>query len=273
MHANVSTTSSSDIDVSAPLGITLTPIGGPTALIEYAGLRLLTDPTFDDAGTYPTGGRALQKLAGPARRFSHLGAIDAVLLSHDQHPDNLDHTGRRALGTAGAVLTTTQAAERLDVRAVGLVPGDEHHLEAPDGTRITITGLPARHGPEGSEPLTGPVIGFLITAPGRPTVYVSGDNASLDVVADIARRVGPIDVAVLFAGGAQTPLLGDAYLTLTSRQAAIASLLLGRPHTMVLHTDGWAHFTETSSTLPPAFAEVGVADRLVPATAGASIHL
>ena len=28
--------------------LTVTLIGGPTALLEYAGLRLLTDPTFDD---------------------------------------------------------------------------------------------------------------------------------------------------------------------------------------------------------------------------------
>ena len=32
-----------------PLRITY--IGGPTALLELAGLRLLTDPTFDPAGT------------------------------------------------------------------------------------------------------------------------------------------------------------------------------------------------------------------------------
>ena len=33
-----------------------TYIGGPTALLEVSGLRLLTDPTFDSANQeYPTG--------------------------------------------------------------------------------------------------------------------------------------------------------------------------------------------------------------------------
>jgi L-ascorbate metabolism protein UlaG (beta-lactamase superfamily) len=32
--------------------LTLTLIGGPTALIEIDGFRLLTDPTFDLPGTY-----------------------------------------------------------------------------------------------------------------------------------------------------------------------------------------------------------------------------
>jgi L-ascorbate metabolism protein UlaG (beta-lactamase superfamily) len=31
-------------------GLTLTLIGGPTALIEISGFRLLTDPTFDQPG-------------------------------------------------------------------------------------------------------------------------------------------------------------------------------------------------------------------------------
>ena len=34
-----------------PISITL--IGGPTALIEIDGFRLLTDPTFDAPGAYP----------------------------------------------------------------------------------------------------------------------------------------------------------------------------------------------------------------------------
>jgi hypothetical protein len=56
------------------------------------------------------------------------------------------------------------------------------------------------------------VTGFVLSGEGLPTVYVSGDNASLDVVRTIAGRVGPVDVAVLFAGGALAkPLaaLGD----------------------------------------------------------------
>jgi L-ascorbate metabolism protein UlaG (beta-lactamase superfamily) len=42
----------------------ITYIGGPTALLELGGLRLLTDPTFDPAEeVYPTGLYTLRKLA------------------------------------------------------------------------------------------------------------------------------------------------------------------------------------------------------------------
>jgi len=37
-----------------------------------------------------------------------------------------------------------------------------------------------------------------------PTIYVSGDNASLEVVKQIAERFAPVDLALLSAGGART---------------------------------------------------------------------
>jgi L-ascorbate metabolism protein UlaG (beta-lactamase superfamily) len=33
-------------------GLKITLIGGPTALIEIAGFRILTDPTFDEPGEW-----------------------------------------------------------------------------------------------------------------------------------------------------------------------------------------------------------------------------
>ena len=82
----------------------VTHIGGPTALIEFDGWRLLTDPTFDSPGRrYTFGwGSASRKAAGPAIAAADIGPIDAVLLSHDHHADNLDDAGRALLPTAGA---------------------------------------------------------------------------------------------------------------------------------------------------------------------------
>ena len=46
--------------------LSITLIGGPTALIEIDGFRLLTDPTFDAPGAYQLPHVKLEKLAGPA---------------------------------------------------------------------------------------------------------------------------------------------------------------------------------------------------------------
>ncbi|GAA3083560.1 MBL fold metallo-hydrolase [Streptomyces olivoverticillatus] len=245
-------------------------LGGPTALIEFGGIRLLTDPTFDAPGDYPIGQRKLVKTAGPALATAEVGHVDAVLLSHDQHPDNLDTAGRAYAAQAPLVLSTASAQERLGGPVRTLANWESYELA--DGLRVT--GVPAQHGPDGSEDLVGEVTGFVLEGEGLPTVYISGDNASLGVVRQIADRCGPIDIAVLFAGGAQTPLLGEAFLTLSSTDAAKAARLLGARHVVPLHFEHWAHFTQGPDTIrlglraggaggPASSAEARRADRAV----------
>ncbi len=245
--------------------ITVRTFGGPTALIEVGGLRLLTDPTFDPPGDYSVGGtRVLTKTAPTATTPAELGHLDAVLLSHDEHPDNLDRAGRALLADVPLTLTTPSGAKRLGGTARGLAPWEHVELPRPDGGTLTITATPAQHGPDGCEPITGEVVGFVLTAPDLPTVYVSGDNASLPVVKEIASRVGPVDTAVLFAGAARTILFDGALLTLNSEQAAEAARLLGARRVVPVHFEGWGHFTEGRDALVDAFSSAGVDNLLDP---------
>jgi L-ascorbate metabolism protein UlaG (beta-lactamase superfamily) len=253
--------------------LAVTTLGGPTVVLDVGGLRVLVDPTFDAPGEYPIGNRTLVKDAPPAWTPDEVGRVDAVLVSHDQHPDNLDDLGRSFLDRAPHVLTTGAAAGRLGGTAVGLTAWESVDLTRSDGRALRVTATPAQHGPEGTEQLTGPVIGFVLSGEDLPTVYVSGDNASLEIVADVARRLGPIDVAVLFAGGAKTPLLGEEYLTLSSAMAADAVGILGHPRTVVVHIDGWTHVTETLPEVRRAFARAGVARSLVETRHGTTVRL
>jgi L-ascorbate metabolism protein UlaG (beta-lactamase superfamily) len=254
-------------------GLTITVIGGPTALIEVAGLRLLIDPTFDPPGSYAVGSRTLTKTSAPALDVDAVGPIDVVLLSHDQHPDNLDRSGRTVLSRAGLVLTTQSAADRLGGRARALAPWSSVDLTAPGCGQVQVTGVTAQHGPDGTEHLTGEVVGFVLSGDQLPTVYISGDNASLDVVHDVDAHCGPIDIALLFAGAAMTPLIPNAHLTLTSAMAATATEILDRPHVLPLHTDGWDHFSEDGATLRAAFKAAGLGHLLLPSHPGAVVRL
>jgi len=250
-----------------PTPIPVTVFGGPTALIEYVGLRLLTDPTFDDPGDYELGpGLTLTKTAPSATSPKALGQVDAVLLSHDQHPDNLDNLGRAYLQDVPVVLTTRSGAERLASelgdKVQGLAPWQTTQLQGGGGATVTVTSLPAQHGPEGCEPITGEVVGFLLHAEGQPTVYVSGDNASVDVARTIAERVGAVDVAVIFAGAARTPFFDGALVTVDGALAAEVAQVLGASQVVGVHTDSWSHFTETRAQLNEAFAAAGRADLL-----------
>jgi L-ascorbate metabolism protein UlaG (beta-lactamase superfamily) len=236
-----------------------TLVGGPTAVFEHASLRWMTDPAFSPPGEYDY----LTKLSGPALAPDAVGEIDVVLLSHDHHADNLDPAGRAYLPRAGRVLTTAAGAERLGGNAIGLEPWSSVEVQAPDGSVVTVTAVPAQHGPDGSDDITGPVIGFVLASPGADTVYVSGDNASLDVVRTIAERIGTIDVAVLFAGAVQIAQRFDgAYLTLSSDRAAEAARILGARLVIPVHFEGWAHFTQGADALRAAFAGNQVTDVL-----------
>jgi L-ascorbate metabolism protein UlaG (beta-lactamase superfamily) len=244
-------------------------VGGPTAILQYAGLRWLTDPSLSPPGEYEG---ALVKTAAPALDVQALEPIDVVLLSHDHHSDNLDPGGREFLPRASRVLTTLDGARRLGGNATGLQPWSSVELDRPEGPPVTVTAVPAQHGPDGTDHITGPVIGFLLRGPGLDTVYVSGDNASLDVVRAIAARAGRVDVAVLFAGAVQVPHRFDgAYLTLSSERAAEAAKILGVRAVMPVHFQGWTHFTQGADALRAAFAGNQMTDRLALAEPGATV--
>lgn len=90
----------------------------------------------------------------------------------------------------------------------------------------------------------------------------AADDASLDRVRTIVNRVGTVDVAVLFAGAARTALLDGQLLTLASSETAEAAAILGAPHIVPLHFEGWSHFSQGRDTLTAAFDAAGLLDRL-----------
>jgi L-ascorbate metabolism protein UlaG (beta-lactamase superfamily) len=212
----------------------------------------------------------LAKTAASAVLPAQIGAIDAVLLSHDQHVDNLDSTGREYLADVPLVLTTASAASRLGGHCRALPSWEHVDLPRPDGGTLRVTRVPAQHGPDGTEHIVGEVAGFVLSGQHVPTVYVSGDNASLDIVRAIAERFPRIDVAILFAGAARTALV-DGYLTLTSAQAAEAAQILAAAHVVPLHFNSWRHFTEGADDLARAFLDAGLAGCLTLLAPGESI--
>jgi L-ascorbate metabolism protein UlaG (beta-lactamase superfamily) len=249
----------------------LTLIGGPTVLLEIAGLRIVTDPTFDAPQSYQ-GGVVLTKQTGPALEASQVLPVDLVLLSHDQHFDNLDHGGRALLPRAGRVLTTKAGAGRLREavpKVEGLAPWQRVSILTPDGRTLHITATPARHGPRGFEPISGDVVGFLLSL-GDRTIYVSGDTVWYDGVADIAHRYD-VDVAILFTGAARPR--GAFHVTMDTNDAVEAAHAFGEALIVAVHNEGWAHFSETQSDLAHLFDLLGLTPRLRLAERGVPLRL
>ncbi|WP_035656773.1 MBL fold metallo-hydrolase, partial [Bradyrhizobium sp. STM 3809] len=199
-----------------------------------------------------------EKLTGPALTAEAVGEVDAVLLSHDQHADNLDHGGRTFLTRAPRVLTTEVGAKRLGGHAEGLAPWRTTELRV-QGRTLTVTATPARHGPAGIEPLAGDVIGFVLQPAQGAPVYISGDTVFYDGVAEVARRFTP-GVVLPFAGAAQTR--GPFHLTMDTNDTVETARVFADALIVPVHTDGWAHFRQSAQDLRKTFDALGFGPRL-----------
>ncbi|TDN97107.1 MBL fold metallo-hydrolase [Sunxiuqinia elliptica] len=236
-----------------------TYVGGPTVIIELAGLRIMTDPTLDPAGVYDLGHITLEKYKDPAD--VDVDKIDLVLLSHDQHQDNLDDAGRELLTRTPKVYTTVIGADRLGGGIIGLNPWETDRIQTPDGSELTITATPARHGPAGIEKITGEVIGFLLSVKGKQNLelYITGDTVYYEGVAEVAKRFNPSHVFI-FAGAAQPK--GAFHVTMSVNDGIDTAFKFPEAMIIPLHHDGWKHYTQTGDDLKHSFAAVGIDDRL-----------
>jgi L-ascorbate metabolism protein UlaG (beta-lactamase superfamily) len=230
-----------------PESVSITHIGGPTALIEVGGWRILTDPTFDAPGRrYGFGwGTSSRKLVGPALSVDEVGPLDAVLLTHDHHGDNLDDAGRALLPKAVTVLTTESGAKRLGGNAFGMAPWATTRLEAAGRPAIVVTATPCRHGPPLSVPIVGDVIGFALQWEGQQhgALWVSGDTVLYSGIHQVADRLR-VGLALVHLGGVRFPITGPIRYSMTARDAVDLCRLV-RPHTAIpVHYEGWKHFQQ-----------------------------
>ena len=244
-------------------------IGAATVRFEIGALRFLTDPAHDPAGSHSGA-----KLMGPAIPPNEIGAIDAVLLSHDQHGDNLDEAGRALLPTAGQVLTTKAGATRLGGNAVGLDPWQHAEIKAANDQMIRVTATPARHGPPGAEAALGDVIGFILEWPAqeRGALYISGDTTWHEGVEQVKDRFD-VGTAILHLGAVSMGSASTTLITFDAAGAARAALAL-HAHTVIpVHFEGWTHFRESRHEIEQAFEQAGITDRVRWPPAGEAIQL
>ena len=180
-----------------------------------------TRPSTRPARTPSGAGHCVPRPAHPATPAAELGRLDVVLFSHDQHPDNLDGSGRRTAPDRPRGLQHSAAPRAWAANTTAMEPWHHVDLPRPDGGTLTRHRR-SRATRARQHRATSPVMstGFVLSGDGLPNVYVSGDNASLR-----RRRRDRRSTAARFTSRsclarARAHAVLDAYLTLTSDQAA-----------------------------------------------------
>jgi L-ascorbate metabolism protein UlaG (beta-lactamase superfamily) len=212
--------SSSSINASSPVQLntgSIFFIGNATVLIRYAGLTILTDPTFIHIhekvnlgfGLYTT------RLTNPAMNIEQLPPLDLVILSHF-HGDHFDQVAVRELDKSLPIVTTPHASEELSLRgftnpqqldkweSISFVKGN---------VQLLITATPGQHGPLPVAMFLPQVMGSILDFKVKEEddadsssrhlfrIYITGDTLVFDDITEIPKRYSDINIALLHLGG------------------------------------------------------------------------
>ncbi|OJJ31440.1 hypothetical protein ASPWEDRAFT_45366 [Aspergillus wentii DTO 134E9] len=225
------------------------------ALLQIDDVVFLTDPVFGKAGIkhdlshlFPNTTEPIftSSLEIPALRLDQPPHIDAILLSHEDHCDNLDPTGRQLLD-GRKLVTTINGAKNLASRpgALGAKPWETqtHFIQ---GVEYQVTGTPCVHLPGGE--VTGLILRtelFGYSTDDLPTaIWVSGDTIYLEELVEMKKKFH-IVMAVVNLGAAKVEYSGASKPLLIGMGGNDAARLvreIGIGITVPVHYESWGHF-------------------------------
>lgn len=253
----------------------ITFIGHSSFLLQAAGHRVLVDPVF------ATRLIVLRRQRRPGVRVRDLPNIDTVLLTH-AHMDHLNRPSLRAV--------CREMRRRHLAAPLAVVPNGVRDLVADLGFRevrelrwwdetglgpLTITATPCQHwGARMFKDTHRGFCGYVLTAPGMPTLYHSGDTAYFNGFHEIGNRLHP-EIAMLPIGA----YFPDSYRSVhTSPEDALQAFADLRADTMIpMHFNtfrlGREPMTEPLPRLLSSAKEAGLRDQVHPLAEGESLVL
>ena len=176
----------------------ITWIGHATFLVRMDGVTFLTDPMFSERAS-PVSFAGPARLVEPGVPLDALPPLDFALVSHD-HYDHLDLPTIAALARRGVPIFTPLGMGEL-IREAGATATELDWWQERAAGRVRIHCVPAQHFSgrtlsDGNQRLWA---GWVVEGPTR-RFFHSGDTGYFDGFAEIAKRIGPPDLAALPIG-------------------------------------------------------------------------
>ncbi|OQU94310.1 Beta-lactamase superfamily domain-containing protein [Cladophialophora immunda] len=261
-------------------------VGTATTILEWEGLRLMTDPNFLHAGDHVHLGPGVRgtRRTNPAVDLHDLPHIDLVLLSH-YHADHFDQEVEASLRRDLPIITTPHAQKHL---------AHKGHGEASQQCMLSMRGrvcMPGKHVGDGLVAKANDILGAIpptngwmlelgytgdsSTATPGPDfecgyrIYISGDTlyvSELEKIPELYTHAGkPIDLMLIHLGGTTVPGPHMPLLMVTmDAEQGIKLVKLVQPEvTVPIHYDDYDVFLSPLSDFKDAIAKAGLEDKVV----------
>lgn len=239
----------------------LTLIRSATLRVEVAGHTLLVDPQLDPAGARdavpdtPNPRRSpLVDLPVPAAGL--VEGVDAVLLTH-LHQDHWDATARELIPHGTPLFCQPHDAERL--HAEGFIDARPVHADA-KLDELLIVRTDGHHGTGDIGDAMGIVSGFVLHAPGEPSVYVAGDTILCSEVLEAVEEHRP--QVILVNASAARFNTGDP-IVMTNDDVVELARAVPNARIVAIHFETVSHSTETRADLRARLQAEGLTDRVL----------
>lgn len=275
-------------------------VGTATTILEWNGVRILTDPNFLHEGDHVHLGPGVQgtRQTNPAIGLEELPRIDAILLSH-YYADHFDQDVEAKLSRSIPIITTPHAHSHLTSKGPDSFT-EVHALDTWEELAVEIStnknvggrkpvfrvrAMPGKHVPPGplsiANELLGavpPTNGWMVELgyqqPSNPTsfepgyrIYITGDTLMVDELKEISERYKGrgIDLMLIHLGGTTIPgpKMPLVMVTMDAKQGVQLMQLVHPGLTIPIHYDDYDVFMSPLEDFKKAVDETGLSDEVV----------